>query len=103
MLKYCSDEYKTQGMCDKVLDFYLTTLIKFVPDWFVRKKLLETLDNFIFSNDDTSLHDVDSNIITFLKDDMVFLKDTMELILLTVMVMIVLMKMIQKLSIILDL
>ena len=51
-------------MCDKTVDFYLITS-KFVPDWFVTNKMLEKLVNSIFSNDDISFHDVDSNIIAF--------------------------------------
>ena len=34
MLKYYFDRYKTQEMCDKAVDVFLTTL-KFIPDWFV--------------------------------------------------------------------
>ena len=37
MLKYCLDRYKTQNICDKVVDDFLSTL-KFVPDQFFTKK-----------------------------------------------------------------
>ena len=59
--------------------------------------MLEKPDNPIFSNDNIFYHDVDSNIITFLKDDLTL----QALIILTLVMMIGLMKMIQKLSIIL--
>ena len=59
--------------------------------------MLEKPDNSIFSNDNIFYHDVDSNIITFLKDDLTL----QALIILTLVMMIGLMKMIQKLSIIL--
>ena len=59
--------------------------------------MLEKPDNSIFSNDNIFYHDVDSNIITFLKDDLTL----QALRILTLVMMIGLMKMIQKLSIIL--
>ena len=71
MLKYCPDNYKTQEMCDKAVDFYPITL-KFVPDWFVTNKMLDKFDNFIFFNGNIYFYDVDSNIMTFLTDDMCF-------------------------------
>ena len=71
MLKFCPDKYKTQEMCDIAVDFYLITL-KFVLDWFVTNKILEKLDNSVFSTDDTFFHDVDSTIVTFLNNDMFF-------------------------------
>ena len=58
-------------MCDKAVDFFLIT-IKFVPDWFVTNKMLEKLDKSAISNGDIFSHDVDSNIITFLSNDMGF-------------------------------
>ena len=42
MLKYCHDRYKTQELCDKNVDDFLPAF-KFVPDWFVTRKLIETL------------------------------------------------------------
>ena len=45
MLKYCPDKYKTQAV-----DSSLMTL-EFVTGWFVANKMLEKLDNSIFSND----------------------------------------------------
>ena len=71
LLKCCSDRYKIQEVCDKAVDAYLLTL-KFVPDWFDTKKMLEKLDNSAFSNGDRFFHDVDSSFITFLSDDMGF-------------------------------
>ena len=71
MLKYYPDKYKTQELYDKAVDFYLITL-KLVRDCFVTYKMLEKLDNSIFSNDDIFFHDVNSNIIIFLSNDMSF-------------------------------
>ena len=35
MLEYCHEKYKTQEICDKVVDDFLPVL-KFVPHWFVK-------------------------------------------------------------------
>ena len=43
MLKYCHDSYKTQEMCDKVVDNFQPALT-FVLDWFVKNKIIK---NFI--------------------------------------------------------
>ena len=43
----CLDKYKTQDICDKVVDACLTAL-KFVPDWYVANKILNVLDNAAF-------------------------------------------------------
>ena len=40
MLKHCHDKYKTQEMCSKAGDSCLLAL-KFVPDWFVKRKMVE--------------------------------------------------------------
>ena len=39
ILKYFLDKYKSQKMCDKTVDDYLSTL-KFVPGWFVIDKMI---------------------------------------------------------------
>ena len=70
-LKYCLDRYKTHEMCDNVVDTCMPAL-KLVPDWFVTSKIIKKLDNTVFSNGDIFFRDVDSNIITFLSDDMGF-------------------------------
>ena len=49
-LKYCPDRYKTQEMCDKAVGLYLLAL-KNVPDWFLTNKMIEILDNAVFSNE----------------------------------------------------
>ena len=56
-------------MCDKPADTCLP-ILKFVPDWSVANKMLEKLDNVIFSNDDINLDDIDSDIVTFFSDNM---------------------------------
>ena len=76
MLKYCLDKYKTQELCDKVIQVFLSTL-KFVPGWFVTNTMPEKLDNAVIFNDDIFCIDVDSNIIIFLSHDMGF--DTINL------------------------
>ena len=39
-IRYVSDQYKTQQMCDKAVDDFLTAL-KFVPDWFVTNVIIK--------------------------------------------------------------
>ena len=62
MLKYCPHRYKPQKMCDKAVDFYLLAL-KFVPDWFIADKMIEKLDNAIFSNFYLVFGDIDSLLL----------------------------------------
>ena len=49
--KDCLDKYKTQEMCDEVLDSYLPVL-KSVSDWFVMNKMVEKFNSSVFSNGD---------------------------------------------------
>ena len=37
MLKYCFNRYKTQDMCDKILDVFLPTLTLFLNGWLGNK------------------------------------------------------------------
>ena len=67
MLKYCSERYKTQKMCDKAVEGCLSAL-KFVADWFVSSKILEILGNVLFSNYDVDFDHIGS--VTFFSDDM---------------------------------
>ena len=50
MLNCCFDRYKTQKLCDRAVNASLLAL-KFVPDWLVTKKMIKTLDDDLFSND----------------------------------------------------
>ena len=56
-------------MCGKAVDVCLS-VSKFVPDRFATSKMLEILDNVVFSNDDIDLDYIDSDIITLFVDDM---------------------------------
>ena len=38
------DRYKTQRICDEAVDVCLAAL-KFIPNWFVKSKMLENFDN----------------------------------------------------------
>ena len=62
--KYCLDRQKTQEMCGKAVDAFPPTL-KFVPDWFLTRKMIKKLDD-LFSNDDIIFVNEDSNFVTFL-------------------------------------
>ena len=69
LLKCCLGRYKTQDMCDKVVDSFLTTL-KFVPDCFVTNKMIKKLYNVLFTDDNILYFDKDSGNVTFPSDDM---------------------------------
>ena len=89
MLKYCLDRQKTQEMRGKAVDAFPPTL-KFVPDWFLTRKMIKKLDD-LFSNEDIIFVNEDSNFVTFVVMKWVFLVQI--LITLTLM-MLILMKMI---------
>ena len=55
-------------MCGKTVDSYLLAL-KFVPNWFVTNKMIDKLDNAIFSIDDTVFGDIDFDIVTSFRSD----------------------------------
>ena len=50
-LKYVPDQYKTQGMCHKVVRADSSTL-QFMPDWFVTQKQMD-----VWYDDNYSYHD----------------------------------------------
>ena len=55
-------------MCDEAVDAFLVTL-RFVPNWFVTKKMLQKLDNAVLFNDDIDLNNtMDSDIATVISD-----------------------------------
>ena len=87
-------------MYNKAVDFHMITL-KFVPDRFLTNRVLEKLNNLYFLRVIyIYIHVVDSDIIKFLGSNMGF--NNTNFITLT-LVMIILMKVIQKLLIMLDL
>ena len=47
MVKYCFNRYKTQDMCDKILDVFLPTLTLFLNGW-LRNKWLKPRWLFVF-------------------------------------------------------
>ena len=62
ILKYCHGKYKTQEMFDKIVKTSLQTLI-FVPDCFVRSKIIEKLDSSLFHDDYVVFGDLCSNLV----------------------------------------
>ena len=62
MLKYCSDRYcsKIQKLYVKAFNFYLLVL-KFISYWFVTRKMIEKLDNILFSNVDVVFGDISND------------------------------------------
>ena len=62
MLKYCSDRYcsKIQKIYVKAFNIYLLVL-KFISYWFVTRKMIEKLDNILFSNVDVVFGDISND------------------------------------------
>ena len=58
MLLYCPNRYKTQKICSEAVDDFLGAL-KFIPDWFVTRKMLEKFHDAFFTNDDILFFDGD--------------------------------------------
>ena len=64
LMVYCPAKYETQRICDEAVDDCLAAL-KFVPDWFLRSKMLEKFDNALHNNDDVLFFNEDFNKATF--------------------------------------
>ena len=73
LLKYCLDRYKTQEMCDKAVDDFLRAL-KLVTDWFVTSKVAKKLRNSLFTDSNVIFFDKDSSNVTFSSDEMGILR-----------------------------
>ena len=94
MLKYYLDKYKTQEMCDEAVDKILPGL-KFFLDWFVTSKMITKTDDALFANDDILLFGEDSATITFSSEEMGIL---IQILITLNLMMLILTKMILKLS-----
>ena len=55
-------------MCDEAVDDFLLA-IKFVPDWFVRSKMIKTPYNAFFTDGYILFLDEDSDSVTFSSDE----------------------------------
>ena len=60
-----SDQYKTQKNRNEAVNDCLAAL-KFVPDWFVKSKMLEKLDNALQANDVIVFYNEGFNKVTFI-------------------------------------
>ena len=69
MLKYCLNRYKTQEICNKVVDDFLPAL-QFVCDWFVISKMIKKLDDALLANYDIIFINEDSNNVIFFSGEM---------------------------------
>ena len=90
MLKHYLDRYKTQEMCDSVVDACLPAL-KFLLDGFVSNKMLEKLDDVLVSNDDAIFVNVHFDNTTFLVMRWVLI---LHILMMLTLMIIILMKMI---------
>ena len=69
IIKYSLHRYKTQEMCDKAVDHFLSA-VKFVPDFFVKSKLIRNLNNALWADDDIlAIYKYSSNV-TLSSDEM---------------------------------
>ena len=69
-LKYCHDSYKTQELCNKVVDNFLPAL-KFVPGWFATSKMIiKKLVTALFADDNILYFNEDSGDAIFSCDEM---------------------------------
>ena len=55
-------------MCDKTVDSCLLAL-KFVPDCFVKTKMIEKLDSAVFPDDYIVFSDLDSDFVTLFSEN----------------------------------
>ena len=83
-------------MCDKTVDACLRAL-KLVPDWFVSNKMLEKLDDVVFSNDDIVFVNENSDNVKFLV--MIWPLTLYTLIILLLMMIILMMMFLKLLSV----
>ena len=62
--RYVPDQYKTQQICDEAVDYCLAAL-RFVPELFVKSKMLEKFDNASHGNNDIIVYNEYFDKITF--------------------------------------
>ena len=72
MITYCPDKFKLTKSVTKAVDDCLASL-KFIPNWFVTRKMLEQFHDALFANDDTLFFDEDFRKSHFLLMSWVFL------------------------------
>ena len=65
MIVYSPNLYKSQIMCNKAADNFLTAL-KFISDWFVTSKILKNFDNSLYANDDILSYNENFDKVTFI-------------------------------------
>ena len=71
-IPYCPDKYKIQRMFDEPVDDCIATL-KFIPDWFVTRKMLEKVDNVLNTNEDIFFYNEDFGKIIFVANQRLIL------------------------------
>ena len=68
-IRYVTDQYKTQQMCDKAVDDCLAAL-KFVRDWFVASKMIKRLFIALYANQNILFLKEDSSNVLFYSNEM---------------------------------
>ena len=69
LIVYCPDNHKTQKMYDEAVDDSLAAL-KFIPDWFVRSKMIKKLFIALYVDDGLLFFDEDFGHVTFCCNEM---------------------------------
>ena len=69
LIRYVPDQYKTQQICDKVVDDCLAAL-KFVPAWFLTSKMIKKLFTALYADGNILYFDEDSGNVTFCFNEM---------------------------------
>ena len=68
-VRYVPDQYKTQQMCDKGVDYCLVAL-KFVPDWFVTSKMIKILFTALYADENRLYINEDFGNVVFICNGM---------------------------------
>ena len=68
-IRYVPDQYKTQEMCNKAIDDFLSAL-KFVSDWFLTSKMIKELFTALYADEDILYFNEDSRNVVFFCNEM---------------------------------
>ena len=72
VIVYRADQYKTQKMCDKAVDYCLAAL-KLIPDSLVTSKLIKELFTVLYAGENILYFNEDSGNVVFSRNEMAIL------------------------------
>ena len=85
-IRYVPDQYKTQQICDKVVDYCISAL-RFVPDWFVTSAMIKILFTALNADENILYFNEDSGNFVFICNGMDILNIDLNNITLTILIM----------------